>query len=253
MSSPRETTDPAQARTWIDDVKVLKSRTRIARQGLWFPLVLFGLVILASTPLYLDPTIAPTPAFLTSDVPSSPTAGTAGGNHSWLLGNFGGQMLTFSTQRAVTVFWLVAGPLAFVLTAGFYWMRARRRGVATSSKAYVLSGLGLFALLVATSNPMFRVPIPGDLTIRGLTPLFVVALGLFVLVRAERSWALLAFAVPFLALTVLANLYDMVNIVYRLGISSAGPEVNVIIVGSVLLLAGALFGLDATRRRKRQW
>ncbi|MHB1475560.1 MAG: hypothetical protein ACYDDU_18110 [Dermatophilaceae bacterium] len=250
MTSPREAFDPVQAKAWIDDVLVLQSRTRRARRGLWFPLVLFGLVILASTPLYVSPMMTPAPAFLTPDVPSSPSTFAGNGGYSGLLGFSPGGMFSFSPLM-VTVFWLVATPVGYVLTAGFYWLQARRRGVATSIRAYVLTGLGLFALLVATSTPVVRVSFPGDLTIRGLTPLIAVALGLFVLARVERSWALLAFAVPFLALSVAANLYNMENVVYRLGLGSAGPEVNVIVVGSVLLLAGVIFGLAAVRERRR--
>ena len=249
MTSLSNAGDPAQAKAWIDDVSELRSRTRRARRGLWFPLILFGLVILASTPLYVNPTITPTAAFLTPDVPSSPSTFTGNGGDSGLLGFSPGGMFSFSPLM-VTVFWLVAGPLGYVLTAGFYLLQARRRGVATSIRAYVLTGLGLFALLVAISTPLIPVPVHGNLLVRGLTPLLAVALGLFVLARVERSWALLAFAVPFLALCVTANLYDMENVVYRLGLSSAGPEVNVIVVGSVLLLAGVGFGLAAVRQRR---
>lgn len=250
MTSLSNAGDPAQAKAWIDDVSELQSRTRRARRGLWFPLVLFGLVILASTPLYVNPTITPTPAFLTPDVPSSPSTFTGNGGDSGLLGFSPGGMFSFSPLM-VTVFWLVAGPMGYVLTAGFYWLQARRRGVATSIRAYVLTGLGLFVLLVAISTPLIPVPVHGNLLVRGLTPLLAVALGLFVLARVERSWALLAFAVPFLALCVTANLYDMENVVYRLGLGPAGPEVNVIVVGSVLLLAGVVFGLAAGRQRRR--
>jgi len=250
MTSLSNAGDPAQAKAWIDDVSELRSRTRRARRGLWFPLVLFGLVILASTPLYVNPTITPTPAFLTPDVPSSPSTFTGNGGDSGLLGFSLGGMFSFSPLM-VTVFWLVAGPMGYVLTAGFYWLQARRRGVATSIRAYVLTGLGLFALLVAISTPLIPVPVHGNLLVRGLTPLLAVALGLFVLARVERSWALLVFAVPFLALCVTANLYDMENVVYGLGLGSAGPEVNVIVVGSVLLLAGVFFGLAAVRQRRR--
>lgn len=249
MTSLSNAGDPAQAKAWIDDVSELRSRTRRARRGLWFPLILFGLVILASTPLYVNPTITPTAAFLTPDVPSSPSTFTGNGGDSGLLGFSPGGMFSFSPLM-VTVFWLVAGPLGYVLTAGFYWLQARRRGVATSIRAYVLTGLGLFALLVAISTPLIPVPVHGNLLVRGLTPLLAVALGLFVLARVERSWPLLAFAVPFLALCVTANLYDMENVVYRLGLSSAGPEVNVIVVGSVLLLAGVGFGVAAVRQRR---
>jgi len=255
MTSYGNTSDPAQAKAWIDDVLVLQNRTRRARRGMWFPLVIFGLVILASTPLYMhfNGDTPPLPALLAPDVPAPtapPATEIAIGGSSGLLHFFTGGMFAFSPLK-ITVFWLVAGPMAYLVTAGFYWLHARRRGVATSSRAYVLTGLGLFALLVATSTPLIPIPVPGDLIVRGLTPLLAVALGLFVLARIERSWALLAFAVPFLALTVVANLYDMENVAYRLGFGSAGPEVNVIVVGSVLLIAGAVFGLGHARTRQR--
>ena len=247
-----DTSDPAQAKAWIDDVLVLQSRTRRARRAMWFPLMLFGLVILASAPLYLhfNGDIPPIPASLTPDVPATPLTDAASEGSSGLLQFLTGGMFTFSPLK-ITIFWLVAGPMAYLATAGFYWLHARRRGVATSIKAYVLTGLGLFALLVATSTPLIPIPVPGDLMVRGLTPLLAVDLGLFVLARIERSWALLAFAVPFFALTVVANLYDMANVAYRLGFGSAGPEVNVIVVGSVLLIAGAIFGLGQARTRQR--
>ena len=203
---------------------------------MWFPLVIFGLVILASTPLYMhfNGDTPPLPALLAPDVlaPTAPPAtDIAIGGSSGLLHFFTGGMFAFSPLK-ITVFWLVAGPMAYLVTAGFYWLRAGRRWV-------------------ATSTPLIPIPVPGDLMVRGLTPLLAVALGLFVLARIERSWALLAFAVPFLALTVVANLYDMENVAYRLGVGSAGPEVNVIVVGSVLLIAGAIFGLGYARTRQR--
>lgn len=255
MTSPGDTSftsDPAQAKAWIDDVLVLQSRTRRARRAMWFPLVLFGLVILASAPLYLHVhgDITPVPASLTPDVRATALTDAASGGSSGLLQFITGGMFTFSPLN-ITIFWLVAGPMAYLATAGFYWLHARRRGVATSTRAYVLAGLGLFSLLVVTSTPLIPIPVPGDLMVRGLTPLLAVSLGLFVLARIERSWALLAFAVPFFALTVVANLYDMANVAYRLGFGSAGLEVNVIVVGSILLIAGAIFGLGQGRTRQR--
>lgn len=51
--------------------------------------------------------------------------------------------------------------------------------------AYVVTGLGLLALLVVTT--WVGVFPFGNLVIRGLTPLLTVAIGLFVLARSERS------------------------------------------------------------------
>jgi len=248
MNSSRESD---QAKAWIDDVKVLQGRTRQARRGLWFPLVLFGLIILASIPFYGYPD-RDTPtraAYLSPDVIETATTAPAVVGQSEVLHYFTGGMLAFSTTK-VAIFWLVAGPLGYLATAVFYRLRARRRGVATSTRAYVLTGLLLFVLLVTVSTAVIPVPVHGNLLIRGLTPLMAVALGLFALARVECSWALLGFAVPFLALTVVANLYDMENLVHSFGLGSAGPEANAIVVGSVLILAGVVFGLSATRTRQ---
>jgi hypothetical protein len=174
----------------------------------WFPLVLFGLLVLASAPLYASP-VAANPA-------------------------------------AVAIFWLVAGPLGYLATGGFYWAWSRRHAVAMSPLAYVVTGLGLVALLVVTTWV-------GIMAFRGLGQLIAVAIGLVVLARSERSWPLATFAIAFFGLALLANLYNLENLAYRLGLGSHGPHVNVLVVGAVLLLAGAGFGLAdlAGRRRPR--
>ena len=59
-----------------------------------------------------------------------------------------------------------------------------------------------------------------DLYIRALTPLFTVAAGLFVLARSRHSRSLGIFAVGFLGLVVLANLYDLENLAERFGIDT---------------------------------
>lgn len=241
MTTSEPAFDGAQARAWVEQVRSLRRRARLARRGSWFPLVLFGLVTLGSTPLYLPPGAQPGPGTSSQQI---------GVVHT--LGWFPGGLLTGSPTN-LAIFWLVAGPLAYLATAAFYWVMARRRGVATSPWSYVATGLGLFALLVVTTT-VGVFPF-GDLVIRGLTPLLAVAIGLFVLARAERSWALFGFSAAFFALVVLANLYDMENAAYRLGLGTSGPQVNVVVVGAVLVLAGVGFALAlalAGRRQSRQ-
>ena len=68
--------------------------------------------------------------------------------------------------------------------------------------------------------------LPGDLLVRGLTPLLTIALSLLVLAWAERSEPLGIFAVFFVALALLANLYDLSNL-FR--IRAPEPAINVII------------------------
>jgi hypothetical protein len=123
-------------------------------------------------------------------------------------------------------------------------MQAHRRKVSHIGRAYVLTRLGVFVVLCP-----LRLPIPGT------TLLIAIALPLFVLARTERSFALLAFAVPFLAITVLANFRYGANALYRFGLGhhgsagSYGPDVNAAMVGAVLVLAGVIFGFYATRGR----
>jgi hypothetical protein len=113
-----------------------------------------------------------------------------------------------------------------------------------------LTGLVFFVLLC-------RIGLP----IHGLTLVIAIALPLFVLAWTERSWALLAFAVPFLAMTVLANFRYAANELSRFGLGphgsagssvSYGHEVNAAVVGAVLLLAGVIFGLSNGRAREHR-
>ena len=138
----------------------------------------------------------------------------------------------------LSVYWLIPLPAGFLTTAACYRWVGRRRGVATSVTSHVGTGLVLLTLLVIAS----RVHVgAGDLTVRGLLPLLVVALGLFVLARVERSVALAVFSVGFLALAIVANLYDLDNVAWRLGLGSYGPWFNDVVVGATLLGAGLGF------------
>ncbi|MGH9071930.1 MAG: hypothetical protein ACRDX8_12385, partial [Acidimicrobiales bacterium] len=183
-------------RDWYSDVGRLRRRSRLARGTPWFPLLLFGVIVLASIPLYL---------------PGSPC-----GTH---------RSCVFELPQ-----FFPAGVLS-----------ARRRGVTRSVRAFVATGVGLLGLLVVTSLAgLLRF---SDLTVRGLTPLITIAIALFVLARPERSWSLAAFATTFLALVLLANLYDIENMTYRIGRGSFGA-MNVVVVGVALLLGGIGFGLS---------
>lgn len=111
------------------------------------------------------------------------------------------------------------------------------------------SPLALLALLVVTTR-VHVFPF-GNLVIRGLTPLITIAIGLFVLARSERSWPLATFAAAFLALALVASLYDMENVAYRLGLGSPGFQTNVIVAGVTLLLGGLGFGLTGLVSKRR--
>ena len=150
------------------------------------------------------------PAGASADRPgtssSSRLDGLLGG---WFLPDFG---------RWVAVYWLVALPLGYLATAAYFRRRARRTGVASRPGPLVLTGVLLLAMFVVVSLQGYVGILPGDLVVRGLGPLLTVAVGLTVLAVADRSPALAVVAPGFLGgITLLVNLYDLVNVLYRLG------------------------------------
>jgi hypothetical protein len=181
-------TGPAVARQWVDEVQKLQDRTRTVRQAFWFPLVLLGIVIVASTPLYFQPSPAaslglpsgvifkarpasmPLPPALpgqASQVIDGRTYAlpTCTATHGIVYTPCGGESLhardvvtyfpggVYTTSpRAIAIYWLIALPIAYLLIGWWYISRRRRKGVSTSSLSYILVGIGLLALLVLTSE-----------------------------------------------------------------------------------------------------
>ena len=272
-----EWVDPQRAGAWISDVARLRTRTRRIRRGTWFPLTLFGLVVLAATPVFW-PAAVPESRYR-----SFPVGGFLGG-------------LGTPNPSAVAIYWMIALPATYAATVGFYVWRAHRTGVATPITGYVETGVGLFVLLVLITLPAFAfrsagwtpwlltlavsvgllgyawakhsppvaiaavalllpgLPL-GNLAIRGLLPLTTIALGLFALAWLERSVGLLVFTVLFLGLTITANLYNLENLLFRLGVDFSdyriGGMVNLWVSGAMLLLGGAFFGLVRAREARR--
>ena len=235
---------PSEAQRTVDEVTGLRRRTRRARQAFWFPLLVFGALILGSTPLYTLPSLTNTPDGV-----------VVGGGHAPLG--------LLAPGFAAGLFWLIGVPVAYVATAMFYLWRGHRRGVRTTWRAYVFVGLGLFAVVaLLTVNLPRKVPgrrlfirlfdyLPGDLVVRGLVPLLAIAVGFMILAVAERSWAFGLFAIVFFAVALTANLYDMSNVADRLALQGGGPEVNNLVVGLLALLGGIGFGVDALLRSRR--
>ena len=161
---------------------------------------------------------------------------------SWFAGGF-----FLRSPSLVSLFWLIGLPVGYGLAVLSYHRRALARGVAGPVWPYVLTGIGLLAFLVVASI-VGRLQ-PGDLFIRGLTPLLTIALGLFVLAWVERSSPLAVFAAAFLALALIVNLYDIENVFSRAGIGVPVPAISLIVPGSILVLAGVGFWLAGRRRQ----
>ncbi len=100
-------------------------------------------------------------------------------------------------------------------------------------------------LLARVRSPRFfahlQVLYPGDLTIRGTFPFVLIAAGLLVLARAERSWALMAIAVSYAAAALLSSLYDVSNLTQRMGWTPSFSDQslpNILLPALILLAAG---------------
>ena len=226
--------DRGEAVEWLGTAQQLRRRTRAASRRYWFPLVVFGLITLGSTPLYVEPS-------------------ASGSLSSSFVGGF-----LVSDPRRLSLYWVVATAMGYVATVLYYRWRDRRSGMVASVRPFVVTGVALFVLLALVSpgglalvglpstwTPWFRV---GDLFIRGLTPLLTIAIGLLVLSAFERSVAFVAYALAFLGVALTVNLYDIGNLTYRLGLGQHGLQANVLTAAAVLLAGGAGFWLAGRGR-----
>lgn len=147
-----------------------------------------------------------------------------------------------------TLYWACALAGGLLVAAVFFRRHAARSGVDVATWPAVLAGAVVAAYVVLTSpavvhalssarsSPSTALLLP-DLHVRGLTPLLVLAVALGALALSERSWALGAGAIVFAGVAVAANLYDLSNLVARLGWrlgASAAPLANVVVPGLVL-------------------
>jgi hypothetical protein len=224
-------------------VAALRRDVRRERHAYWLPLVLFGALALASVPLYVDP--------LGPDV-------LRAGDDSGGLAALGGNLLAHSA--AIGWFWLAALIGGHLASVWWYRRHAQRVGLRTPTRAYlkagvigVLVGLALGPLLHWLQVDAWS-PVSGaarvvlrpvfSLLVLGLVPLAVVAVGLLVLARLERSRLLAGTAVVLLATLLLGPFY-----VNTFSIASAYGYLPVVIVPALVLLAGGLAGRARRGRR----
>lgn len=220
----------------LGEIASVRRQARLARHGYWLPLVLFGLLTCASIPFYI--VRLPASGAYVSPSPAGPAF-----LRSAYLGGFG-----ILTGRYIPYYWLAAILVGVAATAVWYRWRGNRVGLRTAARGYLITGavLLLAALaipaLAVRAVPGLRVLMPGDLLIRGTFPLVVIGIGLCYLAWAERSVALTVIAAGYLVLSLVASLYDVGNVFYRLG-WNLSPELggtpNVVLPALVLLLSGA--------------
>jgi hypothetical protein len=224
----------AEPGTLLADLARLRRQTRAARHAYWFPLVLFGLLTCGAAPLYVVAAAPP-----------------ASGAHAF----DSGPILLGSTPFGTSTFyigwyWAVALVGGYLLTLLWYRRHAGRAGVRTPARGYLITGVVL-TVAVLVIPPLTRL-VPGlalvwlpfgDVWIRGTLAFLIIAAGLWVLARAERSRALAAAALVYTGAALLASLYNVENIIFRLGWTPRSAFAwQLTVLPNVLLPAAILLG-----------
>jgi len=222
----------------LSDLARLRREARAARHAYWFPLVLFGLLTCGAAPLYVAAAAPP------------PTSGTyAAGAGPTLLGGtpFG------AGGFYIGWYWVIALVGGYLLTLLWYRRHAGRAGVRTPARGYLITGVVLTAVALVIPPLTRWVPglalawLPfGDVWIRGTLAFLIIAIGLWVLARAERSRALAVIALVYTGAALLSSLYNVENIVFRLGWNPGRSAFawqltalpNVLLPAAILLAAG---------------
>lgn len=140
-------------------------------------------------------------------------------------------------------YWVVASIVAYVLAIWIARRQGYRHGVWVDRIPLAAGGLGALLVSVIVVLGWYA---PGDLLIRGNVPLLAMAVGIVVWAVRERRPGLWVVAAVIVLLTMLANLYDMENLLFRLGVSQFGSAEEIVNLGTVavaLFAAAAIFGL----------
>lgn len=223
----------------------LRRRTRTARDGSWFALVAFGVVVLVATAFYRTPFSSAGTSGCHSSINGTSCSGFvfSKGPFGSGLGSPAGTILNVSPWA--TTYWVISIFAGICAVVAFYWLHSRSSGVAGRVWPFATIGTGILALAVA-SRGWQTLHIPGDFWIRGMQALLVIALGLAVLAMIERSWPFALFVAGFFGLALLSCLYNVSNLFVRWGIGGTwnGNDQdlpNLILPGFYLLVGGVVF------------
>ena len=235
-SAPEDERTSDTPESMLSEVNRLRGEARSTRHAYWLPLVLFGLILGASAPFYVEPT----PSAWTSVIWLS------GATIPGFSGMLGGQ------SAALVMYWLLAIGAGLYLTSLWYRRHGRRVGLMTPARGVVIAGVLVGVLVLVL--PTFRL-LPGDLVVRGTLPFLIIAAALCMLARAERSRALAVVAAVFTGTALLASLYNIENVLFRLGWKPTIADgqfstlANIFLPALVLLASGA--GAYMAQRRRR--
>lgn len=235
---------PDEPAALLADMAALRRAARRDRHAYWLPLMIFGLLALGSAPFYVDVEAAG-PDEIRSIQQVPPLAG------------LGGDMLVHAA--AIGWFWLVALIGGFLAALWWYRRHALRAGVRTPTRAYakagllgVLAGLALGPVLSWLATQAWTPVSEAARAVLwplfvlfglGLVPLAVIAIGLLVLARLERSWGLAVVAGATLVTLLLGPVY--LNTFF---VGSAYRYLPLVIAPGLVLLAGGIAGCTRQSR-----
>ncbi|MEW2429841.1 hypothetical protein AB0877_17670 [Micromonospora sp. NPDC047644] len=207
--SDRSSTAPNSGdtpRELLASVAALQRRTRATRNAYWLPLLLFGLLTAVAAPLYVES--------------AEPPALRVGEDNPALSG-LGGDFLERSA--ALGWYWLAALIGGYLLSLWWYRWHGVRVGVQTPARPYVIAGIvgtmvGLvlpivlrylllnMTTVISNGTSWLTIPLLG-ISNRGMIPHLVIAVGLLILARLERSRGLTVVATAYTAAVALVNIY----------------------------------------------
>jgi uncharacterized membrane protein len=206
--------DPRQL---LSGTRELTRQVRRTQRATWFPLLVLAAVTFAAIPLRYSPH----------------RLGTCAATAS--------VRVCTAYPPALLVYWPTALVLAYVVIAAFYIRRSQARGVGTRVRPYVVAGIIL--ALAMTGSLVWTLYHPLAFTLGWPWPVpglhsysFAIGLALVVLAWAERNGALLALALGYSAVVLVAVTVGSVS-----GHGALGFPVQLVIPGSVLLLGGIGF------------
>lgn len=224
----------------LEEVGRVRAHTRLYRSGHWFASMTFGVVILGALPFYVQSTPARTP--------HCPCASSSPLGRAFEPGSG-------SARHWADLYWAVAVVIGFAAVVGFYHFRGRMIGVQGPLWPAVVAGLVLLGAVMWVDRGSNLAPL--DFWRRGTSALVVIALGFCALSLLERDRPFMVFVVGFLALALLACLYNMINVFYRLGIAAPfrgnnSTLPNLIVPAVYLIVGGFAFFLARGRRLRAQ-
>lgn len=220
------------AQQTLDEIDAARRATRRQQPKVWIALAAFSVVTAIAAPMYVTgPWDEFTPMF----------GGTVNVVHPTLI----------------QTYWLIALPAVYLGYGAYLTWVANHVGVREDIALPVITGLVTYGIVVVVTvlfPESLATAFGGGLTMRGLLPLFVPPVALFVWGVLARNAALLATSVVALAAALVSNLYNVENLLQPRG-WDIPPEhaltVNAAFTALVLFVCSLIVGVVEIRRGRK--